>query len=88
MTNGHPHKVDELAKNATLLVLSRLSQAIVTPLVAGLVGWLLISVQTLQIDVVRVNAEVVKAVTTSEANNRILVNIVADMNRRLERLEK
>ena len=70
----------QAADNAMLLIFARVAQIVLVPIMLGLMSWTFGSVTGLQL-------EVAKAVTTSEANNKLLTRITDDLERRLIRIE-
>lgn len=70
----------QAADNAVLLIFARVAQIILVPIMLGLMTWTFGSITSLQLDVTR-------AVTTSEANNKLLTRITDDLERRLIRIE-
>ena len=78
MPNGDMMK--HAADNAVLLIFARIAQIILVPIMLGLMTWTFGSITGLQV-------EVAKAVSTSESNNRLLLRITDDIERRLTRIE-
>ena len=78
MANGDSMK--HAADNAVLLIFARVAQIMLVPIMLGMVTWTFGSITGLQ-------ADVTKAVVTSEANNKLLTRITDDLERRLIRLE-
>ena len=81
-------EIKKASENAILLFFARMSQVILVPLISAMLFWGLHTINQLQIEMVRVQSDIGKAITTSEANNRLLVEIVGDIKQRVIRLEE
>ena len=72
--------IKHAAESAVLLLAARMAQVILVPILVGMLSWTFVSITGLQVDVAR-------AVSTSEANNRMLIKITGDIEARVFRLE-
>ena len=80
-------EIRHAAENAMLLLLARVAQVVLVPLMSAMLIWGGHTIYQLQIEIVKVQAGVALAVSTSEANNRLLAQIVGDLDKRISRIE-